>query len=134
MKKVGLLIVMIFVLGGCDGLHDNYYMEGSVKTLKAKEITNNSAVIEGDINIIFAGNKTEYNIVSQGVRVGTSPGVFDKVVVYSTTGGTGRFSCKVVDLLPNSKYYVRTYVNIKYYGKEDNNFFYGNTIEFTTEN
>jgi hypothetical protein len=139
MKKIYFFILVLFLLSGCDG-YDESYMEGRITTLKITEISNQSAVLNGKIEIVSEGNKVEANVVGRGFYFGTSSNDL-KNKVSDKIAGKGTYSCNVDNLLPNTKYYVRAYAIIEYLFNDydgynthdDDNIFYGNIIEFTTE-
>jgi hypothetical protein len=134
MKKTILCVILAFVVAGCEP--DEYYMEGRVTTSAAAEVTQQSAILSGSVEIAHSGNETEAEIKSRGFVLGTAPNdltltVEDKLSV------EGSFTCKAERLQPNTKYYARAYAAIYYktseYSSDDvTSTFYGNTVEFTT--
>ena len=138
MKKNCFLIIVMIALLGCDELYDGNYMEGRVKTLKASEITGQSAVLNGNVKIGYKGKNTNPQIVRRGFMWGTSSDITNNTV-FNPINGEGSFNCEIRALLPNTKYFVRAYSIIEYLENKYDGYskpeitFYGNTIEFITK-
>jgi hypothetical protein len=133
MKKIVYFTVIMLALAGCN---DAYYSEGRVETVSVTEITNESAMLNGSIDIAHEGSKAQLNILHRGFKFGTASNNLN-LSVNAQRGGSGAFSCNATGLMPNTKYYVMAFASIEYYHKEsdyeiENTLFYGNVIEFTT--
>ena len=138
MKKTIYFTIIACLLASC--VDDDFYSEGRIKTISATEVTNQSAVLNGSIQVVTEGKKASLNIQSRGFKYGTSSNNLNQTVS-DMVSGEGNFSCNVDDLLPNTKYYVRAFAVVATNnGKSDDLYalyvpptYYGNTIEFTTE-
>ena len=134
MKYTVYFVMIILFLAGCD---DDYYMEGYIKTVGVTEITEQSAVLNGEMEITTVGKEAQPNIVSRGFILQTL-GMSDRTVK-DNLGREGGFRLEVGDLGSNTKYRVKAFVTIEYnydynssyYKKTDT--FYGSIIEFTTQ-
>jgi hypothetical protein len=131
MKKITYLAIITFVLAGCN---DDFYTEGRVETVSVTEITKQTAVLNGKIEVAHEGSKAQTEIKSRGFMIGTSSNDMN-IRVNDKINGKGNFSCNATNLTPNTKYYVRAYAGINAGGGNDNynNMFYGNIVEFTTD-
>lgn len=132
MKKIVHFIIIASFLAGCK---DDFYSEGRVKTYNATEITMQSAILNGSIQIVTEGSKAKLNITSRGFVYGTRSNDL-KHTVSDKISGEGNFSCHVDSLLPNTRYYTKAFAVVAFAdGREGSKppMYYGNTIEFTTE-
>jgi hypothetical protein len=138
MKKITLLIAFALTLSACE---DDYYMEGRVTTESATEITQQTAVLNGSVEIVTVGSEAKPGI-ARGFVLGTNPSDLNIGLTDNKIAGEGNFSFTATNLLPNTKYYARAYALISYYDGGYDEYghdlirtfrtFYGNTIEFTT--
>jgi hypothetical protein len=137
MKKITLLIAFALTLSACE---DDYYMEGRVTTESATEITQQTAVLNGNVEIVTVGSEAKPDI-ARGFVLGTNPSDLNIRLTDNKIAGEGNFSFTTTNLLPNTKYYARAYARISYYGGYEefaddlirmSKTFYGNTIEFST--
>ena len=133
MKNIVFFIVTICLITSCN---DDFYTEGRLQTISAVEITSQSAVLNGKIEISTTGNKTK--IVMRGFVFGTSAGNLSERI-NEISAVQGNFSMKIDVLLPNTKYYAKAFVKIVQNDGSSNpnevypkDLFYGNIIEFTT--
>ena len=108
MKRVFYITIIVCLLANCS---DEYYSEGRVKTVSATEITAQTAVLNGKIEIVTAGNRAAVSVESRGFVFGLSSNDMDNTVTDKISGG-GNFSCNVSGLIPNTKYYARTFAKI----------------------
>jgi hypothetical protein len=121
---------MLFFLASCA---DEYYMEGRVKTISATRITEQSVMLEGSVELILIGERTQPNITSRGFVLKTL-GRPDKIVM-DNVGREGHFRSDATNLVPNTTYSVQAFATIGYYNDYNDNHegtFYGNIIEFKT--
>lgn len=125
----------MFAAAGCS---DERYVEGSLTTLEATEVAAHSAVLNGEVKIVYAGSESSASITNRGFMLGTSQSSLTRSV-RDGVGGEGKFSCNVADLTPKTKYYARAYAtldydngNNSYSSDSDKAIFYGNIVEFVT--
>jgi len=77
----------------------------ALTTLEPTDITINSAVLGG--NITYVGVPA---YLEKGVCISTSPNpAINNKIIHSSASGTGTFSGKIINLIPNTTYYVRSY-------------------------
>jgi FlaG/FlaF family flagellin (archaellin) len=116
---IALLVSSFILMTGCK--KDNEL--ATVTTGEATEITAISAVISGDVT-----NEGGTAVVSKGIcysKTSAEPVISDRLL--SPEGsGSGSFTCTLIALSPDTKYYARAYAT-NIVGTS-----YGNTIEFTT--
>lgn len=117
-----MLTLVMTLVAGC-GKEDNPNNGGNpvVETSPVKEITETTAIGSGVVT-----SDGGLSVVERGVCWGTqnNPIVSGNHAIAGT--GAGSFSCEIVDLDPNTTYYVRAYaINSKGVG-------YGNEVNFTT--
>lgn len=121
-------MLSVAVLAGCNKVPNDNNDNGSaettvpvVETSPVREITETSAIGSGVVTSDGGGN-----VVERGVcwSTQTNPIVSGDHAIAGT--GAGTFSCEIVDLEPNTTYYVRAYaINGMGVG-------YGNEVNFTT--
>ena len=105
-------------------IYDYRYNEGvtlELLTSEATEITAITAVSGGKFNV------DSWDIASKGICWSTNPNPTIDDFFANYENGT-RFSCKMTDLTPNTKYYVRAYIVDYLYHMVH----YGTQVEFTT--
>ncbi|MDR1847625.1 MAG: DUF1566 domain-containing protein [Bacteroidales bacterium] len=150
MKKVTLFLVLSICILGCE---DSYYTDGRITTYDATEITAQSALLKGNIEINTNGGYT--TLLRRGFVYSTDPSKLSAFtenlcgMVYDDLSNEGNFQMSAMNLMPNTKYYCKAFVvlensysdnvEIYYYnGQLSGNHtdkpyvFYGNQIEFTT--
>ncbi|MDR1983942.1 MAG: hypothetical protein LBQ28_03865 [Prevotellaceae bacterium] len=113
MKNIIFFTILIFVFAGCS---DEYYNEGYVKTINATDITNQSAVLNGNIETVTEGSKANLKIARRGFVFDTNISNLTAIrdpshgMVYDEIANEGNFSGNVSGLLPNTKYYSKAFV------------------------
>jgi hypothetical protein len=123
--------------------YDEFYIEGRVTTDGATEIGSSSAVLNGSVKIVSEGKHAEPEILC-GFAIGTNHSNLINIADFIHINN-GSFSYTVTDLYPNTKYYVKAYIRVYHntldyddYGnieedwKDIQELYYGNLIEFTT--
>jgi len=133
MKRIIYFTTIACFLASC---YDDYYSEGRVKTISATEVTINSAILNGNIQIATEGREAKLKIRRRGFIYGTSSNDLN-IAVNDKVSGEGNFSCNIDSLSPNTKYYVRAVAVVnRTYGTSSYDttsvVYYGNIIEFTT--
>jgi len=133
MKK--LLLLSLVALAALAGCADEYYMEGRITTAAAADVTPQSAVLSGKIEVVTSGGG-KLEVADRGFVFGEKPDNLNRTVSNSA-GGSGTFSCTAEGLMPNTKYYARAYAGIGHEDWKDTvsdntKRFYGNSINFTT--
>jgi hypothetical protein len=94
----------------------------TVSTYTAKNVTANSAVVEGYVSRDINSSVRERGIV---YATSTAPTTSDYYVTATTTS-YGDFSVTLTSLAANQKYYARAYI------RTSSGYSYGNTVSFTT--
>ncbi|GHV62297.1 hypothetical protein FACS1894195_4060 [Bacteroidia bacterium] len=128
--------ILIIAATGCED--DENYVSGKVETQAPTDITMQSAVLNGTIEV-SEGNGNA--ITLRGFVFGTSPDNLSNEVV-NTQGGGGAFSCTANGLLPKTKYYVKAYagfgIELENYNSKvlknisEHKVVFGKVEEFTT--
>ena len=132
-SKFIFFLISIVTMISCDNEFFEYYDEyfefdlpkveiPIIITHGISDINSNSALGIGEVT--FDG---DYNVTSRGFYYATTtnPTASDNVI-YSETTGTGYFYEWMVDLQPNTIYYVRAFAT------NSNGTGYGNQVNFTT--
>jgi hypothetical protein len=113
--------------------YDEHYVEGRITTAAAADVTPQSAVLNGSVEIAASGG-AKPEVADRGFVFGAKPDALNRTV-RSSAGGTGSFVCTAEGLMPNTKYYARAYAAL---GRADSassaQTVFGNTVEFTTPN
>lgn len=126
MKKVMMavaaimLTVAVVLSAGCNK-QDNSNVK--VTTYEPQDITQTTATIKGDVDVVVDG----ITVTDMGVCWGTSknPTVSDNHMSGNAKGTT--FTCTITRLEPGTKYHVRVYAS------NGSEFYYGTDKSFTTE-
>jgi len=126
MKKIVYIFVGCFLCA--TSCSDQYYSEGRVTTDGATDITKQSAILHGEVQIVTKGESARLSIPRRGFAYGTHRYMLLDTV-NDIGSGEGNFHCDVKYLLPNTIYFVRAFAVV-----EDKSTvpFSGNLIEFTT--
>lgn len=113
-------IILIFI--DCKKDEENKTSLAILTTKSPTTITSNSAVVGGFISSDGGATITERGVCFS--KLNQNPTIADFVIVEGA--GTGNFQCTLLELEPETKYYVRAYaLNIAGTG-------YGNPVSFTT--
>ena len=91
----------------------------SVTTGQARDITDNTATVEGDVN-------SSGQSLTCGIIYGTSSSLSSSSGTKKSTTSSGTFSVSLSGLSPNTTYYYRAYVVV------DGEYKYGDVLSFTT--
>lgn len=115
MRKIISFAAMFLIFTACE----NYYMEGKIKTFDATNITENSALLSGKVEISYKGNEAD-GIKERGFIVSNG-------FQYTIGKGEGNFSFNIENLTPNTLYEAKAYASLA------GGYVYGNIIKFTTK-
>lgn len=113
MKNIIYFIVLFSFLTSCK---DDFYSEGYIKTIRITELTNHSASLSGNIQIVTAGENTSLNIRRRGFVFGTTTNELTAVknnlsgMVYDQIASEGDYSGSINGLSPSTKYYAKAFV------------------------
>ncbi|MFB6341295.1 MBG domain-containing protein [Saccharicrinis sp. FJH62] len=100
-----------------------YLTSDSVKTLNTTELTDSSVNVSGDVYSLGALISTEHGFCW---NTAGEPTVNDSIIDLGEVISEGEFSAGLSGLMPNTSYYVRTFV------KNEIAIRYGNELNFTT--
>lgn len=137
--KTSLLILSILLLISCE---KEYKPVSGITTLGVTEITATSAVCGGKLDAYWdnlsMGIVCSTNPYPESNMINTNAKYDDSVheVLAENISLTGNsFSCEIPGLAPNTKYYVRAYVKLKFVSSKNERediIKYGEQLEFTT--
>jgi len=116
-----LLLILTISLVNCKKEDKN--LPPNISTLEVTEITATTAVCGGEIKI----DELYYSAGNMGICFNTKPNPTTDDYSYSALGGEKLFSCKIINLTPNTKYYVRAFVG------NGSGLKYGEEMVFTTK-
>lgn len=114
----GNVEVNVFAIG-------EYKAVSSVNTAEVSDITNTSAILNGEIVNEGAPRYTERGFVYNIHQTPTTDNTIERLS--SPVSEDNRFSCKLTNLSPYQTYYVRAYV------VQNGKTIYGNEISFSTQ-
>jgi uncharacterized protein (TIGR02145 family) len=119
--KTAKLLTLFFLLILIHSCKKENPLLFTLTTIDVTEITNTTALSGG--NLVYSGDST---LISAGVCWSTnlSPTILDNKTSSSSTNGS--FRCRLIDLMPNTEYYVRAYFTSNSITE------YGIAIKFTT--
>jgi uncharacterized protein (TIGR02145 family) len=119
--NIFILILLTFLFYSCN---KNKNTKPSIETISFTELTSQSVIIEGKVN-----NPDNFNIFWQGVAWGTTSNPeFNTFYTTFENVSSTTFNSKIYNLLPNTTYYFRTYLNLD----GQSNIVYGKEISITT--
>ncbi len=129
-KKVLLLLVMFLLAGslfiGCKKI--DLVRIAYVKTGTISDINQNSATANGTIIDLGEGGIKDYGFCWSLESVSSLPTINNSIISKGSTSLLGDYSSVITGLLPNSNYYIRSYV------EDENEVQYGDALKFTTPN
>lgn len=129
-KKVLLLLVMFLIAEnlfiGCKKI--DLVRIAYVKTGTISDINQNSATANGTIIDLGEGGIKDYGFCWSLESVSSLPTINNSIISKGSTSLLGDYSSVITGLLPNSNYYIRSYV------EDENEVQYGDALKFTTPN
>lgn len=118
-KQSIIISFTLVLLCGCDKEDNKLPI---VVSKEIDKIVHNSAIFLGNVNDM--GNSFVFRC---GVYISkTEDPTIEDIVLESSSDGTGTFTCAIVNLEPNTTYYVRAFAENNY------GFSYGNVLSFTS--
>ncbi len=141
MERISCFIIFACFLASCN---DDFYSEGRVKTIGVTEVTTQSAILKGKVQIVTQGKEADIDVFTRGFVYGRSSNNLN-LTVTDQISEEGSFSCHIYGLFPNTKYYAKAFAtihfdiakNVSYSGDYDIGYeslrCYGNIIEFMTQ-
>ena len=123
MRKLLTIVVFTLLCFGCAGTEDDVLLiPPTVKTNPVFDIESNSAFLSGEITL-----NGSQEIIKKGFLWGVSPNLTNEANQLISTLDGLIFDGNLIDLSPNSMYYVKAFVETK------NGFYYGQELSFSTK-
>ena len=141
MKKNTLYLFLIIISISCDPTsQETTYLKGSITTHDVADIEETTAKCGGKVIIESQGNTADNRMPEKGIMWSLSKERIQELSDFSIDkeygmnntpyqDNNGDFLCKMTELKPNTKYYVRAFARI---GVTEKKYVYGNIKEFST--
>ena len=113
MNRIFFLAVATIITCFLTSCKDDSFVEGRITTFEASEITNNTAVLRGNIEFNISGGNSK--IVRRGFVYGRNSHELNAVtsnpsgMVFDAIESSGNFLGNINELTSNTKYYAKTF-------------------------